>query len=106
MDVDLISPDVNTVDQGGKQGALAWSSRLGPGLGNLRGSRDQPALRCRVGTSCRLIDAAAIDKPLAHSAGHELLDFFGWDPQPEGAAGSIFGDQAGGRHSSGSACRF
>src|SRR5262249_15384053 len=34
-----------------------------------------------------------IEKPLAHSAGHELFDLRGWDTQPGGSLGLIFGDQ-------------
>jgi hypothetical protein len=37
--------------------------------------------------------AAGIEKPLAHSAGHELLDLCGWDSQLGGPVGLIFGDQ-------------
>src|SRR5215472_13829876 len=44
----------------------------------------------------RLIEAAGIDKPLAHSAGHELLDLSGWDAQPGGPVGLILGDQRAG----------
>ena len=36
-----------------------------------------------------------IEKPLAHAAGHELLDLRSWNAQPS-ALGLIFGDQRAG----------
>jgi hypothetical protein len=42
--VDLIGPDVDTFDQGVKEGAPAYSGQLGPSLPDLGGSRDEPAL--------------------------------------------------------------
>ena len=44
MDVDLIVPDVDPVDQCSKKGALTCCRQLAPGLPDFRGSRDQPAL--------------------------------------------------------------
>jgi hypothetical protein len=40
-----------------------------------------------------LVDPAGVEKPLAHSAGHELLDLSGRDAQPGEPVGPIFGDQ-------------
>ena len=45
LDVDLIGPDVDAFDQGGKQGTLAYCGQLGPAVSNFPGARDQPALR-------------------------------------------------------------
>ena len=45
MDVDVISTDIDAVDQGGKEGTLACSGQLGPALADFHGARDQPALR-------------------------------------------------------------
>ena len=42
-------------------------------------------LCCRIGKSCRLVDAAGVEKPLAHSAGHERLDLPGGNTQDGGA---------------------
>jgi hypothetical protein len=39
------------------------------------------------------VDPAGVEKPLAHSAGHELLDLSGRDAQPGEPVGPIFGDQ-------------
>jgi hypothetical protein len=44
MDFDPMGPDINAVDQGGKEGTLACSGQLGPALADFRGARDQPAL--------------------------------------------------------------
>ena len=43
--VDLMGADVDALDQGGKEGMLAWSGQLGPSLPDLGGSRDNPLLR-------------------------------------------------------------
>jgi hypothetical protein len=45
MDVDLIVPNVDPLDQRSKKRALTCFRQLGPGLPDFRGSRDQPALR-------------------------------------------------------------
>jgi len=45
MDIDLIGPDIDAVDQGGQEGTLSCSGQLGPALADFRGARDQPALR-------------------------------------------------------------
>jgi hypothetical protein len=45
MAVDPLGPDIDALDQGGKDGALACSRQLGPALADLGGSRDEPALR-------------------------------------------------------------
>jgi hypothetical protein len=42
---DLIDPEIDAFDQGGKEGTLACSEQLGPSLPDLGGSRDQPGLR-------------------------------------------------------------
>src|SRR5947209_2168459 len=96
MDVDLMGPDVDALDQRGKEGTLAWSGQRGPALPDLRGACDEPALRFGIGKPCRFIDAAGIEKPLTHSAGHELFDLRGRDAQPKGPLALIFGDQRAG----------
>jgi hypothetical protein len=96
MDVDPISPDVDAFDQGSKEGTLACCGQLGPALPDFAGSRDQPALRCRIGKPFRLVDAAGIDKPLPYAAGHRLLYFPGWGAQAGGSVGLIVGDQRSG----------
>jgi hypothetical protein len=45
MDIDLIGPDIDAVDQGGQEGTLSCSGQLGPALADFRGARDEPALR-------------------------------------------------------------
>jgi len=45
MDIDLIGPDIDVVDQGGQEGTLAGSGQLGPALADFPGARDLPALR-------------------------------------------------------------
>jgi hypothetical protein len=45
MDIDLIPPDIDTVDQGGQQGTLSCSGQFGPALADFRGARDEPVLR-------------------------------------------------------------
>ena len=82
-------PDVDALDQGGEEGALACSGQLGPALPDLGGARDELALRRQIRKLCRLVDAAGIEKPMAHSAGHELLDLSGWDAQPGGLLGLL-----------------
>jgi hypothetical protein len=42
------------------------------------------------------VDAARIEKPLAHSARHEQFDIRGWDTQSGRPLGLIFGDQRAG----------
>src|SRR6516162_11262879 len=42
---------------------------------------------------CRLVDAAGVTKPLAHSAGHEMLDLRGWNAQGGGGFALILSDQ-------------
>src|SRR5947209_1005706 len=64
MDVDLMGPDVDALDQRGKEGTLAWSGQCGPALPDLRGACHEPALRFGIGKPCRFIDAAGIEKPL------------------------------------------
>src|SRR6516162_10061821 len=84
MDLDLIGPDVNAFDQGGEEGTLPCCGQLGPAPADFPGSRHHPVLCCRIGKSDRLVDAAGIDKPLPHAAGHRLLDFPGRDAQAGG----------------------
>jgi hypothetical protein len=74
-------PDIEARDQGGEDGALACSGQLGPALPDLGGARNEPTLRRQIRKLCRLVDAARTEKPLAHSAGHELFDLGGWDAQ-------------------------
>src|SRR6516164_5438116 len=93
MDIDLMGPDFDALDQGGQEGSLAFSGQLGPALADFLGARDQPALRRRIGKPCRLEDAAGVEKPLAHSAGHEMLDLRGWNAQGGGAFALILSDQ-------------
>src|SRR5262249_60303639 len=93
MYVDLVGRDVDALDQRCQESTLAWSWHLAPALADLRGARDQPALRCRIGKPRRLIDAAGVAKPLAHSAAHELLYLAGWNAQPGRPLGLILGDQ-------------
>jgi hypothetical protein len=45
LDLDLIGPDIDAVDQGGQEGTLSCSGRLGPALADFPGARDEPALR-------------------------------------------------------------
>jgi hypothetical protein len=45
MDIDLIGPDIDAVDQGGQEGTLSCSRQLGPALADFHGARDEPALR-------------------------------------------------------------
>src|SRR5215469_9823759 len=73
--------------------ALAGCGQLRPALANFRSTHDEPALRRQIGTLRRLVDAAGIEKPLAHSVGYELLDRLGWNTYPGGCAGLSFGDQ-------------
>jgi hypothetical protein len=61
--------DVDALDQGGEDGALACSGQLAPALPDLGGARDEPALRQQIRKLCRLVDAAGIENPMAHSAG-------------------------------------
>src|SRR5499427_4833096 len=96
MDIDLFGADVDTLHQSGEQGALAGCGQLRPTLGDFRGAPDEPALGWWIGTLRHRVDAAGIDKPLAHAAGHELLDLFGWEPQPGGPVAPVFGDQRAG----------
>ena len=44
MDVDLIGPGLDPLDQGTKEGTLAWCRQLGPGLTDLGGACDQIAM--------------------------------------------------------------
>jgi len=44
MNVDPVGPDVDALDQAGKEGSLARAGQLGPALGKFRGAREQPAL--------------------------------------------------------------
>jgi hypothetical protein len=94
--VDPIASDVDAVDQGGQKGALACCGQLGPALADLRGAHDQPALRGSIGKPRRLVDAAGIEKPLAHAAGHKPLDLLSGDAQPGRALALTFGDQRAG----------
>src|SRR5262249_35854579 len=93
MDVDLMGPDSDAVNQGGQEGALACSGQLGPAVADFRSARNEPARRRQIRQLFRLVDAARIEKPLAHSAGHEVFDLRGWDTQPSRSLGPIFGDQ-------------
>jgi hypothetical protein len=43
MDLDVIHPDIDALDQGGKLGMLAWSGQFGPALPDFRGSRSVDA---------------------------------------------------------------
>ena len=45
MDLDLIGPDIDALDQGGQKGTLSCSGQFGPAIADLPGARDQPALR-------------------------------------------------------------
>jgi hypothetical protein len=45
MDIDLMGPDIDAVDQGSKEGTLSCSGQPGPALADFHGARDQPALR-------------------------------------------------------------
>src|SRR6516162_6892930 len=96
MDIELMGPDIDAVDQGGQQGTLACSGQLRPALADFPGTRYQPPLRWRVGKPYRLIDAAGVEKPLAHSTGHEMLDLLGGNAQGGGAFVLILGDQRAG----------
>src|SRR5215472_14150290 len=96
MDVDLLGSNADALDQTGKEDTLACCGQLRPILADFRGARDEPALRRRIGTLRQRVDAAGIEKPLAHAAGHELLDLFGWDPQPGGPVAAVFSDQRAG----------
>src|SRR6516225_8094225 len=51
--------------------------------------------RCadRIRKLCRLVDAAGIAKPMARSAGHQLLDLRGGDAQSGRSLGPMSGDQ-------------
>ena len=89
--VDAIGSDVDALDQRGQQGALARSGQVRPAVADFRRSRAEPTLLRQIRKPYCLVDAAGIEKPLAHPAGHELLDLPGWDPQP----GEIFGPFAG-----------
>ena len=96
MHVDLIGPDVDAPDQGGEDGALACTGHLGPALPDLDGAGDEPALHRQIRKLCRPVDAARIEKPMAHSVGHQLLDLAGWDAPSGRPLGLIFGDQRAG----------
>ena len=50
MDVDLIGPDGDALDQVGEDGTLAWSEQLGPAIPDLGGARNEPALRRQSGS--------------------------------------------------------
>src|SRR5215831_8757860 len=93
MDVDLIGADSDAVDQGGWEGSLACSGQLCPALADFRSARNEPALRRQIGKLFRLVDAARIEKPLAHSADHQVFNLRGWDTQSGRSLGLIFGDQ-------------
>src|SRR6516225_8412478 len=67
----------------------SWGSHFGAETQPLRG-------RIREPRRSRLVDAAAIEEPLAHSAGHQLLDLRGRNSQPGGVLGPIFRDQRAG----------
>src|SRR6516164_6913536 len=45
MDIDLMGPDIDAVDQGGQEGTLLCSGQLGPALADFHGARDELALR-------------------------------------------------------------
>src|SRR5205807_1074532 len=62
MDIDLIGPDVDAIDQDGQEGTLLYSGQLGPAVADFHGARDQPALRRPIGKPCRLVDAAGVEK--------------------------------------------
>ena len=76
---DPVNPHIDPVDQGSEDSTPACCGELGPALSDLFGSRGKPPLggRIREPRRSRLIDAAGIEEPLAHSAGHELLDLRG-----------------------------
>src|SRR5215469_4201978 len=73
--------------------ALAGCGQLRPALADFRSAHDEPALRRQIGTLRCLVDAAGIEKPLAHSVGYELLDLLGWNAYPGGCLDLSFGDQ-------------
>ena len=93
MDIDLVAPDVDALDQIGKQAALAGCRQLRPALADFRSAHDEPARHRQIGTLRCLVDAAGIEKPLAHSVGYELLDLRGWNTYPGGRVDLVFGDQ-------------
>ena len=45
MDIDLLGPNIDVVDQRGQEGTLSCSWQLGPALADFLGARDEPALR-------------------------------------------------------------
>jgi len=45
MDIDLMGPDIDALDQGGQEGTLSCCGQLGPALADFQGTRDEPALR-------------------------------------------------------------
>src|SRR5262249_62184282 len=81
MDVDLSGPAIEALDQSCKEATLACPRPLGPALADFPGARDDPALRRQIRKLCRVVEAAGIEKPLAHSAGHELFALRGPDTQ-------------------------
>src|SRR6516225_5767612 len=93
MDVDLIGPHIDALDQGCKEGTLACSGQLGPALPDLGGAGDEPALRRQIRKLCRLVDIAGIEKPLTDSADHELFDLRGRKTQSGRSLRLMFGDQ-------------
>src|SRR5262249_5433935 len=97
-DFDLVDAHLDPFDQGSKNSTGACYGELGPALSDLRGSRGKPPLCGRIREPRRsgLVDAAAVEEPLAHSAGHQLLDLRGRNSQPGGLLGPIFGNQRAG----------
>jgi hypothetical protein len=45
MNIDLIVPDIDAVDESGQKGTLSCSGQFGPAFADFPGARDQPALR-------------------------------------------------------------
>src|SRR5215475_7825294 len=85
MDIDLGGPDIDAVDKSGQEGTLSCSGQLGPALADFHGARDEPALRRQIRKPYRLVDTAGVEKPLPHSARHEMLDLPGGNTQGGGA---------------------
>src|SRR5262249_54873395 len=76
---ELVAAHLDPFDQGSKNSTGACYGELGPALSDLRGSRGKPPLRGRIREPrrSRLVDAAAVEEPLAHSADHQSLDLRG-----------------------------
>ena len=82
MDVDLMAArsirSIKAVTRARWRGA----GKSGPAFPDFPGPCHEPALRRGIGQRDRRVEASGIEKPLAYSAGYELLDLAGWDAQP------------------------